>query len=42
MMYFRSTITGTCVKTDRLPQFGGWELITEAEYNAWCAAHGIR
>ena len=41
-MYFRSTITGTCVKADILPRFGGWELITEEEYKAWCEAHNIR
>ena len=34
-MYFRSTATGQCYKLDFIPQFGGYELITEDEYNEW-------
>ena len=41
MMYFRSVYTGHCVKADFLPQFGGWELISEEEYLAWCKEVGI-
>ena len=40
-MYFRSTITGQCYKLDFIPRFPGYELITEAEYLAYCKAHGI-
>ena len=40
-MYFKSTITGQCYKADFIPQYGGYELITKAEFEAWCKAHGI-
>lgn len=40
-MYFRSVYTGACVYSPTLPKFGGWELIAEAEYMAWCRTHGI-
>lgn len=41
MMYFRSTFSGQVYKLDFIPQYDGFELTTEAEYVAWCRAHGI-
>lgn len=41
MMYFRSTMTGQCYAAPFIPQFGGYVLISEAEYRAWCEAAGI-
>ena len=41
MMSFRSTMTGQCYELDFIPQFGGYELITKADYDAWCNAQGI-
>ena len=41
MMYVRSKLSGQCYKLDFIPQYGGYELITEAEYLAWCEANGI-
>ena len=40
-MYFKSTATGQCYKADFIPQFGGYELITEEEYLAWCKANKL-
>lgn len=31
-MYIKSTMTGQVYKVDFIPQFGGYELATEAEY----------
>ena len=41
-MYYKSTITGQCYKADFIPKFGGYELITKAEFDAWCKAHRIK
>ena len=41
MMYFRSTLTGQCYEADFIPQFGGYELITKAEYEAWKKKMGL-
>jgi hypothetical protein len=35
--YYRSTWTGQCYKTEFLPLFGGYVLITEAEYKRYCS-----
>lgn len=41
MMYIKSVYTGQVYKVDFLPQFGGWELSTEEEYNAYCKRMGL-
>ena len=41
LIYIKSVYTGQCYATENLPKFGGYELITEAEYIAWCKANGI-
>ncbi len=41
-MYIRSTATGQVYKVEFIPKFGGYELASEAEFIAWCAAHGIK
>ena len=40
-MYFKSTLTGQCYAADFIPQFGGYELITKAEYEAWLKKMGL-
>lgn len=41
MMYIRSIYTGQVFKTECLPKFGGWEVVSEATYIEWCVQHGI-
>jgi hypothetical protein len=40
-MYIRSAYTGMVMKTDFLPQFGGWEVVDEKTYIDWCKANRI-
>ena len=40
-MYIRSTYTGMVMKTDFLPKFGGWEVVSEKTYLEWCKANKI-
>lgn len=41
MIYLRSIYTGQCYAVDFLPKFGGYEVITEAEYIAYCKKMGL-
>lgn len=41
MMYIKSVETAQVYKADFLPQFGGWELATEEEYNAYMKKMGL-
>lgn len=40
-MYIKSAVTGQCYKVEYIPQYGGYEVITQAEFEDWCRAHGI-
>ena len=40
-MYIRSTYTGMVMKTNFLPQFGGWEVVDEKTYLDWCKVNKI-
>jgi hypothetical protein len=41
MIYLRSIYTGQCYAMDFLPKFGGYEIITEAEYIAYRKKMGL-
>ena len=41
MMYIRSIYTGQVYETDFLPQFGGYEVVTKADYEAWLKERGL-
>lgn len=41
MMYIKSTLTGQCYEVEFVPLFGGYEVITKAEYEAWLKKMGL-
>lgn len=40
-MYIKSEATGQVYKVDSLPRFGGYEVVRESDYIAWCNSQGI-
>ena len=40
-IYIKSDYTGQVHCTDFIPQFGGWTVVTEAEFIEWCESHGF-
>ena len=40
-MYIRSTLTGQIYEADFLPQFGEYEIVTKADYEAWLKKMGL-
>ena len=40
-MYFKSIYTGQVYKLDFVPQYGGYEEVTEKEYNEYCERMGL-
>lgn len=37
MMYIKSTLTNQCYEVEEMPKFGGYEVITKAEYDEYWA-----
>lgn len=40
-IYIKSDYTGQVYCTDFIPKFGGWTVVTEAEFIEWCVSHGF-